>query len=31
MIKRYQFKPAWGLLNRSPFCMKVETNERHVK
>jgi len=25
MIKLYQFKPAWGLPNPSPFCMKVET------
>lgn len=25
MIKLYQFKPAFGLPNASPFCMKVET------
>ena len=25
MIKLYQFNPAWGLPNPSPFCMKVET------
>jgi len=25
MIKLYQFHPAWGLPNPSPFCMKVET------
>jgi glutathione S-transferase len=25
MIKLYQFTPAWGLPNPSPFCMKVET------
>jgi glutathione S-transferase len=25
MIKLYQFKPALGLPNASPFCMKVET------
>lgn len=25
MIKLYQFSPAWGLPNPSPFCMKVET------
>lgn len=25
MIKLYQFKPAYGLPNASPFCMKVET------
>jgi glutathione S-transferase len=25
MIKLFQFKPAWGLPNPSPFCMKVET------
>ena len=24
MIKLYQFKPAWGLPNTSPFCWKVE-------
>jgi len=24
MIKLYQFKPAFGLPNASPFCMKVE-------
>lgn len=25
MIKLFQFAPAWGLPNASPFCMKVET------
>jgi glutathione S-transferase len=25
MIKLYQFRPAFGLPNPSPFCMKVET------
>ena len=25
MIKLYQFAPAFGLPNASPFCMKVET------
>ena len=25
MIKLYQFKPAFGLPNASPFCMKLET------
>ncbi|HKU71168.1 MAG TPA: glutathione S-transferase family protein [Burkholderiales bacterium] len=25
MIKLYQFRPAFGLPNASPFCMKVET------
>lgn len=25
MIKLYQFKPAFGLPNASPFCMKAET------
>jgi hypothetical protein len=25
MIKLYQFTPAFGLPNASPFCMKVET------
>lgn len=25
MIKLYQFQPAFGLPNASPFCMKVET------
>lgn len=25
MIKVYQFAPAWGLPNASPFCMKLET------
>lgn len=25
MIKLYQFEPAFGLPNASPFCMKVET------
>ena len=25
MIKLYQFNPAWGCPNPSPFCMKVET------
>jgi glutathione S-transferase len=24
MIDLYQYKPAWGLLNASPFCMKLE-------
>ena len=24
MIKLYQFQPAFGLPNASPFCMKVE-------
>ena len=30
MIKLYQFSPAWGLPNPSPFCMKVETYLRMV-
>ena len=30
MIKLYQFNPAWGLPNPSPFCMKVETYLRMV-
>jgi glutathione S-transferase len=30
MIKLYQFHPAWGLPNPSPFCMKVETYLRMV-
>jgi len=30
MIKLYQFKPAFGLPNPSPFCMKVETYLRMV-
>ena len=25
MIKLYQFPPAFGLPNASPFCMKLET------
>ncbi len=25
MIKLYQFTPAWGIPNASPFCMKLET------
>jgi len=25
MIKLYQFEPAFGLPNASPFCMKLET------
>ena len=25
MIKLYQFAPAFGLPNASPFCMKMET------
>ena len=25
MIKLYQFAPAWGVPNLSPFCVKVET------
>ena len=25
MIKLFQYKPCWGLLNASPFCMKIET------
>ncbi len=25
MIKLYQFDPAFGLPNASPFCMKLET------
>ncbi|TSA06367.1 MAG: glutathione S-transferase family protein, partial [Comamonadaceae bacterium] len=25
MIKLYQFEPAFGLANASPFCMKLET------
>ncbi len=25
MIKLYQFVPAWGIPNLSPFCVKVET------
>jgi len=25
MIKLYQFSPAFGLPNASPFCMKLET------
>ncbi len=25
MIKLYQFKPAWGLPNPGPFCLKLET------
>ena len=25
MIQLYQFEPAFGLPNASPFCMKVET------
>ena len=25
MIKLYQFAPAFGLANASPFCMKLET------
>jgi glutathione S-transferase len=24
MIDLYQFRPVWGLLNASPFCMKLE-------
>jgi glutathione S-transferase len=24
MIKLFQFAPTWGLMNASPFCMKVE-------
>jgi glutathione S-transferase len=30
MITLYQFKPAFGLPNPSPFCMKVETYLRMV-
>jgi glutathione S-transferase len=30
MIKLYQFAPAFGLPNGSPFCMKVETYLRMV-
>ena len=25
MIKLFQFEPAFGLANASPFCMKLET------
>ena len=25
MIKLYQYVPAWGIPNLSPFCVKVET------
>lgn len=25
MLTLYQFEPAWGLPNASPFCMKLET------
>ena len=25
MIKLYQYSPAFGLPNASPFCMKLET------
>lgn len=30
MITLYQFRPAWGLPNASPFCMKIETYLRMV-
>ncbi len=30
MIKLYQFEPAWGLPNASPFCLKIETYLRMV-
>ncbi len=30
MIRLYQFRPAFGLPNASPFCMKVETYLRMV-
>lgn len=31
MIKLYQFEPAFGLPNASPFCMKLETYLRMAK
>jgi hypothetical protein len=31
MITLYQFPPAWGVLNPSPFCMKVEMYLRMVE
>lgn len=31
MIKLYQFEPAFGLPNASPFCMKVETYLRMAR
>ncbi len=31
MIKLYQFEPAFGLPNASPFCMKLETYLRMVQ
>ncbi|MGB8700861.1 MAG: Tom37 metaxin N-terminal-like domain-containing protein, partial [Thermosynechococcaceae cyanobacterium] len=31
MITLYQFEPAWGLPNASPFCLKLETYLRMAK